>query len=67
MRHLAIFVSVAALLPALAINVHARPQGDAASCSALAGRSIAPNTKIESAEFLADDGTVGTTKITVPF
>ncbi len=67
MRHLATFVSVAALLPALAINVHARPHGDAASCTALAGRSIAPNTKIESAEFLGDGGTVGTTKVTVPF
>ena len=37
------------------------------SCAALAGRTIAPNTKIESAEFLADGGTVGSTKIDVAF
>jgi feruloyl esterase len=67
MRYLATFVSVAALLPAIAINVHAKPADDAASCTALAGRSIAPNTKIESAEFLEGGGTVGTTKVTVPF
>ncbi|MBW8708451.1 MAG: tannase/feruloyl esterase family alpha/beta hydrolase, partial [Alphaproteobacteria bacterium] len=65
MRNLAL--SVAVLLPAIAINVHAKPHDDAASCAALAGRTIAPNTKIESAEFLPEGGTVGTTKVAVPF
>ena len=69
MGHLKTFVSVAALLPALAASA-AKPvmgHGDAASCAALAGRTIAPNTRIESAEYLPDGGTVGTTKVSIPF
>ena len=42
-------------------------QGDAASCAALAGKTIAANTRIESAEYLPDGGTVGTTKVSIPF
>jgi len=71
-RYLAL-VSVMALMPALAASA-AKPaggpeniQGDAASCAALAGKTIAPNTVIQSAEYLPDGGTVGTTKVTAPF
>jgi hypothetical protein len=62
-------VSIAALLPAFAINVHAaKPgSGDAASCAALAGRTIASQTMIESAEYMPDGGSVGTTKVNAPF
>ena len=38
-------------------------QGDAASCAALAGQTIAADTVIESAEYLPEGGTVGTTKV----
>jgi feruloyl esterase len=62
---------VAALLPALAASSQAaRPvtgQGDAASCAALAGQQIAPNTIIQSAQYMPDGGTVGTTKVSTPF
>src|SRR5882724_13273470 len=71
MRHLRTLASVALLLPALAASSQAAkpaaPQGDAASCMALAGKTVATNTKIESAEYLPDGGTVGTTKISAPF
>jgi feruloyl esterase len=65
-------VPAAALAPFLLSGaVHAaKPasgHGDAQSCAALAGKTIAPNTTIQSAEFLADGGTVGTTKVSVPF
>ena len=59
------------LLPALAASSDAaKPvlgRGDAQSCAALAGKAIAPNTVIESADYLPDGGTVGTTKVSVPF
>jgi feruloyl esterase len=59
------------LLPALAAGSDAaKPvpgRGDAASCTALAGKTIAPDTKIESADYLPDGGTVGTAKVSVPF
>src|ERR1700710_863877 len=59
------------LLPALAAGSDAAKsgpsQGDAASCAALAGKTVAPNTTIESAEYLPDGGTWGTAKLTVPF
>ena len=71
MGSLRAFVSVAALLPALAASGQAaKPvngRGDAASCAALAGRTIAPSTVIQSADYLPDGGTVGTTKIDVAF
>jgi len=67
-RYLAL-VSVLALMPA-ASAAKGGPeniQGDAANCAALAGKTIAPNTVIQSADYLAQGGTVGTTKVTVPF
>ena len=48
-------------MPALAASA-AKPatgHGDAAGCAALAGQAIAPNIVIQSAEYLADGGTVG--------
>src|SRR5690349_16664399 len=67
-RYLAL-VSVLALMPA-ASAAKGGPeniQGDAANGAALAGNTIAPNTVIQSADYLAQGGTVGTTKVTVPF
>ena len=64
-------VCIAALLPALVASSHAaKPaggQGDAASCSALAGKTIASNTVIQSADYMPDGGTVGTTQVAQPF
>ena len=37
------------------------------SPAALAGKTIAPDTRIESADYLPDGGTVGTTKVSAPF
>src|SRR5215468_8203013 len=68
MRYLTL-VSAMTLLPALSASA-AKPvggQGDAASCAALAGKTIAPDTVIQSAEYLAEGGTVGTTKVTAAF
>jgi feruloyl esterase len=71
MGHLRTLASVVLLLPALAASSHAaKPatgHGDAASCAALAGKTIAADTRIESAEYLPDGGTVGTTKVAIPF
>jgi feruloyl esterase len=75
MRYLRTFVSVAALLPTLAASSHAaKPMagplsglGDAASCSALTGRTIARDTVIQSADYMQSGGTVGTTTISTPF
>src|SRR5580698_10876606 len=68
MRHLKTFVSLTTLFAAFAASSQAaKPQGDAASCAALAGKTIAPNTVVQSADYLADGGTVGTTKVSVPF
>ncbi|HMH65704.1 MAG TPA: tannase/feruloyl esterase family alpha/beta hydrolase [Rhizomicrobium sp.] len=70
MGHLRTLASVVALLPALAASSHAaKPasgHGDVQSCMALAGRTIAPNTKIQSAGYLADGGTIGATKVALP-
>ena len=67
MSALRAFVSIFALLPALSASGQAakpaRGQGDAASCTALAGKTIAPNTVIQSAGYLPDGGTVGSTKV----
>jgi len=64
-------VCIAALLPALvASSQAAKPasgHGDAASCSALAGKTIAPGSVVQSAEYLPEGGTVGSTKIDRPF
>src|SRR6185503_19050648 len=43
------------------------PRGDAAGCTALAGRKIAPDTVIETSEWLGNGGTVGGTRVEVPF
>jgi len=68
-RMLKTSVCIAALLPALAASSQpAKPAGgDAASCAALAGKTIAPNTAVQSAEYLPDGGTVGSTEIGTPF
>jgi feruloyl esterase len=70
MRYLTL-VSIMAVMPALAASSQAaKPmagQGDAASCAALTGKKIAPNTVIESAEYLPNGGKVGTTQISLPF
>ena len=70
MRYLTL-VSVMAVMPALAASSQAATpvsgQGDAASCAALTGKKIAPNTVIESAEYLPSGGKVGTTQIGLPF
>src|SRR3954469_25273978 len=72
MRCFKAFVMVCAFLPVLAASAgHAvsatAGQGDAAGCAALAGQSVAADTVIESAQYLPDGGTVGTTKIALPF
>ena len=40
-------------------------QGDAQSCTALAGKTIAPNTVIQSADYLSDGGTIGATRVAI--
>ena len=64
-------VCIAALLPVMAASSQAAKsapgQGDAVRCAALAGKAIAPNTVIQSAGFLPDGGTVGSTKVETPF
>jgi feruloyl esterase len=71
MNTLRTFACVAALLPALAANSQAaKPvsgRGDAATCAGLSGRTVAPNTVVQSADYLPGGGTVGTTKIDVAF
>jgi feruloyl esterase len=71
MRRLKAFVSILALLSATAASSQtAKPtagRSDAESCAALAGKTIAPNTLIRSAEYLPEGGTVGTTKIATAF
>jgi len=69
MGHLRTLASVVVLLPALAASSHAaKPgQGDAQSCAALAGKTIAPDTQIQSAEYMPDGSTVGTTNVAIPF
>ena len=61
-------VSVLALAAAL-YGSHAQPapQGDAAACAALAGKTIAPDTLIESAQWLPNGGTVGGTNVQTAF
>jgi feruloyl esterase len=63
--------SILALLPALTASSYAaKPlagRGDATSCAALAGKTVAANTTIESAQFMPDGGTVGTTKLDQAF
>ena len=62
---------IVALLPVLVSSSHAaKPaagKGDAASCAALAGKTIAPNTSLESAQFMPEGGKVGATQVALPF
>ena len=71
MGHLRTLASITVLLPALAASSYAaKPitgQGDAASCAALAGKTVAPHTVIQNAEYMAEGGMVGTTKVSAPF
>ena len=67
MKHSKTVISIAALFAALNAGAAKPANGNAASCSALTGRTIAPNTVIQSAEFLPDGGAVGSAKISVPF
>jgi feruloyl esterase len=69
MRHLKTFVCITALFAGLNAGA-AKPadgHGDAASCNALVGRTIAPGTVIQSAEYLPDGDMAGTTKIGMAF
>jgi feruloyl esterase len=66
------FGMVCAFLPVLAASAGKAVsvptgQGDAASCAALAGQSVAADTVIGSAQFLPEGGLVGTAKVTIPF
>jgi feruloyl esterase len=71
MGHLRTLASVLVLLPALAASSHAaKPMaghGDAASCAALAGKTIAADTMVQSAEYMPDGGSIGATKVSIPF
>jgi feruloyl esterase len=65
-------VLTAALAPFLLSGaVHAaKPalgHGDAQSCTALTGKTVAPNTVIQSADYMPQGGKIGTTEIAVPF
>ena len=71
------FVSVFALLPVLSLAIPPacrrrrppkRPKGtgDAASCRALAGRTIGPDMRIATAEYDESGTTVGNTKVDMP-
>ena len=67
-----IFGMLCALLPVLAAsNGHAASQatghGDPASCTALLGKIVAPNSVVQSAEYMPDGGSIGTTKVALPF
>jgi feruloyl esterase len=42
-------------------------RGDAGSCAALIGRTIAPNTVIQSAAYASEGDTVSNIKVSVPF
>ncbi len=69
------FASVLGLLPALgmmsasqqAIAADTAAHNDAASCASLAGKTIAPGTKVVTAEYNAAGATVEKTKVAVPF
>src|SRR5258705_3099048 len=71
MNALRTFACVVALLPALAASSQAaKPvssRGDAVNCAGLSGRTVAPNTVVQSADYLPEGGTVGTTKSDVAF
>ena len=57
-----------ALLPVLAASSgHVAGHGDPAGCTSLLGKVVAPNSVIQSAEYLPEGGTVGTTKVSLPF
>jgi feruloyl esterase len=63
-------VSATALAPFLlsgAVHAARLPsgQGDAQSCTALTGKTIAPDTVIQSADYLSGGGTIGATKVAI--
>ena len=76
MSRLKAFVSVFALLPVLSLAMpagrggrarqSAQGQGDAASCRALTGRTIAPDMRIATAEYDESGTTVGNTQVDMP-
>jgi hypothetical protein len=70
MRSYTTFGLLCAFLPLLSAG-HAAGlvtgQGDAASCAALAGQTIGSDTKVESAQYMPDGGTVGATNIGIAF
>src|SRR5277367_604819 len=67
------FVSLIALLPAADLTaggghaVAATTQDDAASCQAMAGRVVAPDTRIVAAEYAAQGKVVGDNKVDIAF
>jgi feruloyl esterase len=66
------YASLAALMPFLAVGVTyaaktAVGHGDASSCAALTGRTVAPHTVVESATYAAEGDTVNNPKVAVPF
>ena len=68
MKRLYFTASASVLVLGIALStVPARPQagGDAANCAALAGRKIAADTVIESAQWKPDGDTVGGTRVTI--
>jgi len=72
MRSFSAFGLLCAFLPLLSASAgHAAGpvtgHGDAASCAALAGQTIGSDTQIQSAEYMPDGSTVGTTNVAIPF
>ena len=72
MGSLKTFGMLCALLPVLAAgSTHAANQaadhGNPASCTALLGKVVAPNSVIQSAEYMPEGGRVGTTQVALPF
>jgi feruloyl esterase len=62
------FGLVCACLPVLAASAgRAAAPDEAKACVALTGQAVAADTVIESAQYLPDGGTVGTTRVTLPF
>jgi feruloyl esterase len=68
------FVSIFSLLPVLGIaipaahtaTIPAKGTGDAASCRAMTGRTVAPGMRVLTAEYAETGTTVGNTQIDVP-
>jgi feruloyl esterase len=67
LKSLLLTAAVLPLLTGSATQAANTRQDDAQSCAALAGRTIAPHTVIESAVFKPGGDTVGTAKAAIPF